>query len=99
MGGITIRAPHDGSVTTSDVRGALVGLDVSESSPVGSNGRQLGVSTTETYGDDDTPHVVVTEAGHAGSWTKASQQAVLDALKNLDGIDATEVDVSGGYES
>lgn len=99
MSGITIRAPHDGSVTTSDVREALVGLDVSESSPVDANCRQLGVSTTETYGDDDTLHVVVTESGHEGSWTKTSQEAVLDALKNLDGIDATEVEVEGGYEA
>lgn len=84
-----LAADHDGSLGNAEVRDVLTGMDVSESSPVDANGRDLGTEV-----GDDTLHL----RGDSGDWTKKSTEAVTDAVKNLDAVDAKSVEVEGGYD-
>lgn len=99
-----VTAEHDGSVSNAAVRDALSGLDVSESSPITADASQVGIShSTEADGEGDDGevhhHVELHVSGHDGEWTKTSQEALLDALKDLDGVDVESVSVEGGHES
>jgi len=90
---ITITADHDGSLDNEALRDALADLDVSESSPVNAGGNEVGTSHTT-----DTVTVTAGGANADGDFTKTSQDALVDALKNLDAVDAESVSVdAGGY--
>lgn len=87
---------QDGAdVASGDVRAALSGLDVSQSSPVSPNAREVAA-----WVDAEEGVVTLTVEGRTGSFTKKSETALTDTLKNMDGVDATSVEVvDGGYES
>lgn len=102
MTDLHITAEHDGTVGTTDVRGALTDLDVSQSSPVDSEGRQLGTSVeTEPGedGEDDTHLIHVVSSGREGTWTKQSTGAVADAVRDIEGVVSSSVAVEGGYST
>lgn len=96
-----VTADHDGSVSNAALRERFSGLDVSESSPITADASQVGiVLSTETDDDGEVNHhVELHVSGHDGDWTKTSQEALLDALKDLDGVDVESVSVEGGHES
>lgn len=100
-----VTAEHDGTVSNADLREAFTDLDVSESSPITTDAPEVGIGHSEETeendeGEEETHHyVTLSVAGHEGEWTKTSQDALLDALKNIDGVDGTNLTVEGGHES
>jgi hypothetical protein len=87
---IEVRASHDGSATREAVRNALRGLDVSVTSPVSSDGGEVGIHIGA-----GTVRLVV--EGFDGSFTKTSQEAITTAIDGLDAVGSVEV-TAGGYE-
>lgn len=90
-GHITIAATHDGTLEPGTVRDALLGLDVSQSSPVSEDGSEVGTAFSGST-------VTLTVAGYDGDFTKKSQDSIKDALASIESVDADSVSVEdGGY--
>lgn len=82
-----------GGVTRQAIRQALAGLtddDLSNSSPVTPGVPEAGIEIA-----DGTVHLRV--QGHDGDWTKTSEQAVISAIEDADGVEGL-AESEGGYE-
>lgn len=93
---IYVAGEKDASVSKSDIYEALraIGRDqLSQKSPVTAQLNEATVGTREQS-------FSVTVEGHSGEWSRSSQDALLKALINIDGVDGDSVEVvSGGYEA
>lgn len=92
---IEVTADTDSSFSRPALRAALDGItddDVSVSSPVTDGAPEAAIDHNR---DDGVVHVRV--EGHDGDFTKTSQQALVSAVRSVDGAtDPTVTD--GGYE-
>lgn len=89
---ILIAVRHERGVSTSHVREAfdtITDEDVSESSPVTAGVPEAGLSP-------EPGEIHVRVGGHAGDFTKTSEQALRKALRAIDGVESVEV-LEGGY--
>lgn len=83
-------------VTSAHVRTELQHVtddDVSKSSPIMGGVPEAGVAIG---GDGEDQTVVVRVEGHAGEWTKTSEQALRRAVKRVEGVEEL-VESDGGY--
>lgn len=88
----------DGDVEQADVRAAVSALaddDLTEKSPVTDGAQEVSVQ----YEEGDGGMVVgIAVEGHAGEWSKTSEQAIKSAVQSVNGVGEL-VASEGGYES
>jgi hypothetical protein len=90
---IIIEAEYEGELSNSEVRSALTGMDVSQSSPVDAAGRRVGTA----WGNGE---ITLTVDGGDEDFTKKSETALVRAVRRIDGVDEDSVTVTkGGYET
>lgn len=96
---IQIHFRGDYSVSKQDIRDAIAGLTedgLSKKSPVTPGGGELVPVVNSEH--EDTPHFKVVCDGHGGGWSKTSQEAIKNAVLDVEGVnECTGID--GGYES
>jgi len=87
----------DPDIDQAAVREALNSLtsdDVSSSSPITPGASEASVGVER---DDDEAVVTVHVAGHAGDWTRTSEDAIQKVVQDVDGVGEL-VESKGGYE-
>lgn len=70
----------------------LGGDDISKKSPITPGLREVAA----TIGEDT---LTLRVQGHSGQWSKTSQEALTDALAEVDGVDGSTIEVEGGFKA
>lgn len=91
---VTADLTSDADVSVGDVydRMRLGADEISEQSPITPGLREV----VALIGEDE---ILLRSQGHDGEWSKTSQDALIEALGEIDGVDGSTVEVvEGGYE-